>query len=86
MRQSASVADEPLCGLLSSHPYSSLPCGRLSQALLSRVTGLESDKKFECGMALVFFKASRHLLSVVFKDIGAATVWFVTEATIPFGQ
>ena len=48
---SAGVADEPLHGLYSPYSYSLLQRTKLSEAVLSRVTGLEVDKKFKCGLS-----------------------------------
>jgi hypothetical protein len=66
-----------LHGLLAPRPYSPLQRVELSQAVPPWMTGLELDEKFERGLIRTLFKALRHLLPVVLKDIGTSTLRFV---------
>ena len=58
---------------------------KLSHNVLSRVAGLELDKKFKCSLIRLLFKASSHLFPVVLKDIGTSTTRLLAEATIRLG-
>ena len=57
---------------------------KLSQAVSSRMTGLELDEKFKCGLIWMLFKALCHLLPMVLEDIGTSTARFVAAPTIGF--
>jgi hypothetical protein len=57
---------------------------KLSQAVSPWITGLELNEEFKRSLIRMFFKAPRHLLPMVPKDIRTSTLRFVAEPTIRF--
>ena len=68
--------------VLSPYPYSLLQRMELAQAVLARVTGLELDEQFQCGLIGSVLETARHLLPMVFEEVRAPASRFITVPSI----
>ena len=78
------VVDEALDSVLPPYPHSLLKRMELAQVVPARVTGLELDEQFECGLIGPLVQTAHHLLPMLLEDLRAAAARFVTEPSIRF--
>ena len=78
------LTDEALNGLLPPHPHSLLQRIKLSRAVPPRVTRLELDQQFKCGLIRALLKTLHHLLPMVLKDVRTSAPRLVAQPSIRF--
>ena len=78
------LTDEALNGLLPPHPHSLLQRMKLSQAVPPRVTRLELDQQFKCGLIRVLLKTLHHLFPMVLEGVGTSSPRLVAKPSIGF--
>ena len=69
--------DEALDGLSSPSAHSPLQRTELAQTVLTRVTSLELDEQFKCGLIWSLLKTARHCVPMILEDVRTPASRFI---------